>query len=399
MNRMSKIDFQKLYCDAYPNRIFSSGELKVEYGIYSLAMSKMIKEGILIAVKRGKYQIALSVSRKAYHESLLRKLLRYVHISDFVMAWNTIEELANFESENNFNFLILCLSNLSSAPDKFRMRIRGFEIGDILDGKSSVRSSIREAIFKRDFSFAKLELKQSISIDEECDVYRELCFCFVDGALKKQNVMYIGLSKLEQAADYGKVIDILTYLRSERALRIVEECLLKLSTICYVIKNYGILPKNTGEKQGPMARMIDNGEFSTYLKLCGTWQRTFNLTATVIEEIISELSGADDSSIRISPKAMYAFFDTVTSFDDKDLEGILKAIRDYLKEIGKPQLESLLTNTLTMCINEKDKGFRLLALAFKAIEGDELDMESFKQEISSHSTNSFQNRPNPSDKK
>lgn len=378
---MVKADLNALYFGAYPDRTFSNAELKNVYKVSQTLINRLVKDGKLIRLGTSSFAVAEELSREAYREGILKRILRYLQTQDFAMAWITIQSLTEIESENNSNFLLWCLGNIAETPEELKDKIRNLTVKDVLDAKRPSRNGIRETIFARDFSYAKFQLRQVAYLDGEIDIYDELCLNLVEMALKKQNTFYLECLKLEKNKEYDMLINILRYVKIERGLRLVEECLLRLSIICSVSQRFGIVPRRTDCLKNSTLSIIDNGEFERFLELSKTWQKTYNVTENVTVDLIKIVREADDASLVLSPKTMYAFYDMVESFGEDDIDGMLGALREYLNEFGKPQLEPLLVDALHLSVRNGGEKFKMLGLAFSAIEGTETEINDFRREL------------------
>ena len=149
MQRKSKLE--ELFCDGYPDRTFSTKELKECYNIYPQTLPNLLQKGKLVRVPdtKGKYQVAREVSRVSYEESVLKKLLHYFLQQDFEMVWITLKHLVGVTSAPDYNFLLLCFGFVTITPEEFREQIRSLTVKDILN--TFQRSQERNCIFARIF--------------------------------------------------------------------------------------------------------------------------------------------------------------------------------------------------------------------------------------------------------
>lgn len=393
MQRKSKLE--ELFCDGYPDRTFSTKELKEGYNIYPKTLSDLIQKGKLVRVPdtKGKYQVAREVSRGAYEESVLKKLLHYFLHQDFEMVWITLKHLVGVTSVPDYNFLLLCFGFVTTTPEEFREQIRSLTVEDILNEQKPFSVHKREIVFSRNFSEARALFKSSYRSDGEDATYDVLCLNIIEKALEKQNLFYSKCIELEIDGEYEKLIDILCYLEMEWPLRSMEASLLRLTKLCLVMQRYDILPKPSPLEGGPFPEAISNGKFEYFQSCCRRMKMKDKLGSTTVNELLRMIGEDDGTRPVLSCKAMFAFYDMVSGFAKRDLDRMLFALRAYLQESEKPQLESFFTGVLSICVERKDEKFHLLAQAFEACEGGENELRAFGKSLKDEKETGTEKKP------
>ncbi len=381
MQRKSKLE--ELFCDGYPDRTFSTKELKECYNIYPQTLPNLLQKGKLVRVPdtKGKYQVAREVSRVSYEESVLKKLLHYFLQQDFEMVWITLKHLVGVTSAPDYNFLLLCFGFVTITPEEFREQIRSLTVKDILNSQKPFSVHKRETVFSREFFEARAIFKGTYRSEGEDVAYDVLCLNIIEKALEKQNLFYSKCIELEIDGEYKKLIDILCYLEMEWPLRPMEASLLRLAKLCLVMQRYDILPKTSPLEGGPLPEAIATGKFEYFQSCCRTMKKKDKLGSTTVDELLRMIGEDDGTRPVLSCKAMFAFYDMVSGFAERNLDRMLFALRTYLQEVEKPQLEAFFTGVLSVCVEKKDEKFHLLAQAFEACEGGENELRAFGKSL------------------
>lgn len=426
--------------------ITNSNELTTKelnnYGFNSKDLANLIEQGVLKRIKRGYYSFQSIDELFIYGKKLLEAkefdksekcfkkcyeldpnnqyvcfqlFLSSVNKKDYESAFKYFESLEKIESNNDYNLYLYLLSIVTDIPNKYKERVRNFELNDVsIDTKDErykdipQHNQIRSLILQKKFPYALKQLNNLISQQNSFTIQNIIIKNLLFQAVKVETVSKDNLLILSQNKKHKEIINYLEKKQKRNNLSLTDSYILKLAKIIIKLQETKQIPNKTISESEDLFDAIDGNNFTLALSLNESYLKKYHmnnsnnviyLLLTNICDIIKNIDLANQTSANATKKEVsneitehkdqpttssnILFSDIVRLLMNNDLENAFKALKNYMILINKKEYEFLIVNLIKLSLIEKDIAFAKPAITLAYISSDnfKFDISSYIQEF------------------
>lgn len=363
-------DMNKIYDLVISNQVITTEKL-TEYGFSPIDIRKLVVEERLRKNQDGTYEF-LDIGRLfSYGKYLARNqeidksntcflrcleinpndsgsafymFMTYIRKENYEEAFKYLDILFNCKDSkliNDLNLYLYLMSYIIKLPDKYKAIVDNISYEDVqYDGFSSSNLEINETrnlILKRKFLVALTKIrnytKLGNSIHASDFLVKKMLIKITDENQLNKNK----LKELIKNKDYQSIIDL---LRLKPNLPPLEEQIYKLSSIYIEISKTKKIPIKNCEITSDLSVAIERNNFELALEL-------ITISNVIIYPILINLIDLINGLLK----------EQIISFlNNQDLDNAFISIKQYLTNIGSPNFEQLVVNTIKLSLME-DNGF------------------------------------------
>lgn len=379
----------KIYDKVVAENTFTTKEL-IAIGFTKDDLTKLVKDEVLMRVKRGeytcidiehifhygkkllfykKYDKARSIFAACYKidpnhgGTLFQLFFKSISEKNYPEAYNYLKQLIrgleNKDYEKDYNVFLYLLNEIIELEECHQSYVNnlGLEDLEILHtdkryGNIEYQNVIRKMIYKRDFINASRKLN-GIRINPQNTIIESL----LNEILNREHIKGEEIKGLIKEEKYQEIVDI---LNKRRILNYKEECILNATV--YLIRIIAEKRPIEGSYQGKsLMYAIKNCDFSKALDINSSFNAYVNIPNEedvlylILKCIITE---NETMELSASSKAKKYITEIEKNILSRNISQAITALKEFLKEIKKESFEALAIRVMKLNLLRKTASFK-----------------------------------------
>lgn len=372
----------KVYEKTVDNNYFTTKEL-LEIGFTKNDLTKLVKEEVLLRLKRGqytfidveqlfyygkkflfykKYDKARSIFEACYKinpdhgGTLFQYFFKSIEEEKFIEAYKYLNKLIKVTENKHYqiddNVYLYLLNEIIDLPAGYQALINSFELKDLEilpDDKRyddhNVQNNIRKMIYKKDYLIACRKI-QGVNASPQNIIIKSL----LREILRQEKLREEEIKNLIKEERYQEIVEI---LNKSRRLSYQEEGVLDIAKYLVIISE--TKQPIEGEYQGKsLIYAIKNGDFAKALAICISYNsyakisNNNNSLYLILNAIIDK-----NEELRSSAKSKKNILEIEESILSRNIPEAINILKQFLKEIKKEKYEVLAIKVLKLNLLQK----------------------------------------------
>ena len=395
-----------------------------EFGFNSVDLTNLVKDGTLVRVKRGQYELpkttdlytlakellendqkdeAIEIFKKCIQsnpdnfDAYLELMLIYIKDENFNEVFVYFEYLYSMDNDSirrNCKFYLYLLNEITELPVKYRNLVINSNYSDfmVLDNAStiSLNNKIRLSCYNRKFGLASMQLNRRLNELDEISVNDQVIYELLDRIINPNIINRNDIVKMIRERKYEDIIEGLRKKSNICGLDRSETYILVLAEDLLNILVTGKIPSIGKGVADNIFSAIDIKNYELALTFSNAKGSINMLLEDIIDEIriIKEdneikntVNGLDEEAIngiattverlkaKLNPTDVFADF--ISSIINGNLDRAFNVLEDYLYSIDKIEYEFLIIDLVKICLKTGDYNFTEPYHILMAISRDE----------------------------
>lgn len=429
---VSKEELNSVYESVIKGEELTTKKLR-ECGISSKDINDLIEEGKIRRVKRGYYELTSAEDLFFYGKYLLREkrkadatrcfeicyeinpnhlsscfqlFLRSIENDDFERAFELFDKLRETDNEfyqNDSNYFLFLLSNITEVPEKYKEYAKFLTIEDmrvLQDDKRyqdiPMQNRARYAAYQKKFSYALKQLNELITKHKGMSLQDLITKSLLIKSINAETKSKSDVLSLAKEEDYNGIVDYLTKKGERVQLSITENYILSLASTIIDIQKSRQIPKIDYKDTTILFEAIDSNNFELALSLNEDYnsrnqisneKNALNILLINICKLIKEIKEKNAKpkveEKKEEPNKEITFASIVSKLLQNKTDIALANLKVYMKSLGMEKYEFIIANLIRISILENDMVFTkpMIALSLMCKDGYKFDISSYIQEF------------------